>query len=65
MDRNEGRAEELSLVRFTEGELSNKPLQQPNATSIRAMVTCAATPRAAPATPRGRGTLESDLGVRC
>jgi hypothetical protein len=25
----------------------------------------AATPRAAPAAPRGRGTLESDLGVRC
>ena len=25
----------------------------------------AATPRAAPATPRGRDTLERDLGVRC
>jgi hypothetical protein len=28
-------------------------------------LTSAATPRAAPVAPRGRGTLEGDLGVRC
>jgi hypothetical protein len=43
----------------------NKPLQRMNACAFRSIVGCAATPRAAPAAPRGRGTLEGDLGVRC
>jgi hypothetical protein len=47
-------------------ELSNPPLQQPNATRASARRWArSATPRAAPAAPRGRGTLEGDLGVRC
>jgi hypothetical protein len=46
----------------SDSELPNRPLQQPNATRVRSRVRSAATPRAAPAAPRGRGTLGRDLG---
>ena len=43
--------------------LANKPLQRLNACAARSIVGCAATPRAAPATPRGRGTIVLPFGV--
>jgi hypothetical protein len=59
--RSQGFGSELGEPRF----LSNPPLQQPNATPCARTLTRAATPRASPVAPRGRATLERDLGVRC
>ena len=43
--------------------LSNKPLQRMNACAARSNAGRAATPRAAPAAPRGRGTIARPFGV--
>jgi len=47
----------------SDDRLPNKPLQRMNACADRSKVGCAATPRAAPAAPRGRDTLERPSGV--
>jgi len=44
--------------------LANPALQQPNASRVAQRSADAATPRAEPAAPRGRDTVEGDLGVR-
>jgi hypothetical protein len=56
IERPQGIGSQLVAPRF----LSNPPLQQTNAHPSARRRTNTATPRAAPAAPRGRGTLEGD-----